>query len=789
MAQRKLQQEIDKCFKRVAEGVQAFEATFEKIQQATNASQKDKLEDALKREIKKLQRNRDQIKTWAASNEIKDKKPLIDQRKLIETVYMLCSNYVIFIFTNNQQQMEKFKAVEKEMKTKAYSKEGLSAAAKLDPKEKEKEEMCSFLATMNDELGRQVETIEAEAVGLQANLKKGKKDTSKAERVAELERTVERHKWHQAKLELIKRLLENGGLETDQVADLQESIKYYVESNQEPDFMEDDAIYDELHLQDEEDAFGAANETDRVSSQDAQSIQDDGQEGASGVGTGGGGGKSKGGASGEGVGGAGRRPSTQMRSPLPTLATLHTPAMAHATTGPTGTMKPAPPPSRPAGETLKYASAAAAAAAAGGDKNGVGIAPLPPPPGAAPPSGVVPGLAPLPPVGANARAGPPTAAATSPRQEKAQPVVAALNEPRSGPPAAEKADSGRKRGTKVQTEVKPTSSVVDHSPHERPGSSSSNAPNGATTTSTSSTNNNLPSASSTTVNDSNNTTIQPQHPQPVTSQPLVEEPEPTDPDQDSEADGDESIYHLPPGLQDLVQSFETTKNRVKSNFTPNNTNSSFANDPTTQRLLSLSFSTRPDSIDADRPRPYRPQTLYHSPTYYPQDPLPLFDDPRLYSRVDTDTLFYVFYYRQNTLQQYLAAKSLKSQSWRFHKQYQTWFQRHEEPKSITEEYEQGTYRFFDYESTWLVLFFFHSFISLPSISLSTISSKLLCSHFNTHSLFGCICVLALPLVPVSVLVLNTPIMIELAMLQLASRPSIFRVLKTMSNVLWELIGD
>lgn len=86
MAQRKLQQEIDKCFKRVAEGVQAFEATFDKIQQASNASQKEKLEDALKREIKKLQRQRDQIKTWAASNEIKDKKPLLEQRKLIETV-------------------------------------------------------------------------------------------------------------------------------------------------------------------------------------------------------------------------------------------------------------------------------------------------------------------------------------------------------------------------------------------------------------------------------------------------------------------------------------------------------------------------------------------------------------------------------------------------------------------------------------------------------------------------------------------------------------------------------
>ena len=90
MAARKVQQEIDKCFKKVAEGIQAFENIYDKIQQSTNVSQKEKLEDALKREIKKLQRHRDQIKTWAAGNEVKDKKPLMEQRKAIENV---CSRY------------------------------------------------------------------------------------------------------------------------------------------------------------------------------------------------------------------------------------------------------------------------------------------------------------------------------------------------------------------------------------------------------------------------------------------------------------------------------------------------------------------------------------------------------------------------------------------------------------------------------------------------------------------------------------------------------------------------
>lgn len=86
MAARKLQQEVDKCFKKVEEGVAEFESIYEKIEQSTNAAQKEKLEDNLKREIKKLQRLRDQIKTWAASNDIKDKGPLMDKRKLIETV-------------------------------------------------------------------------------------------------------------------------------------------------------------------------------------------------------------------------------------------------------------------------------------------------------------------------------------------------------------------------------------------------------------------------------------------------------------------------------------------------------------------------------------------------------------------------------------------------------------------------------------------------------------------------------------------------------------------------------
>ena len=70
----------------------------------------------------------------------------------------------------------------------------------------------------------------------------------------------------------------------------------------------------------------------------------------------------------------------------------------------------------------------------------------------------------------------------------------------------------------------------------------------------------------------------------------------------------------------------------------------------------------------------------------------------LFERLPADSLFFAFYHQQGSYQQFLAAKQLKKQSWRFHKKYMTWFQRHEEPKVTSDDYEEGTYVYFDYES-------------------------------------------------------------------------------------------
>ncbi len=44
------------------------------------------------------------------------------------------------------------------------------------------------------------------------------------------------------------RLMDNCSLEVSQVKDLQDDLNYYLECNQEPDFAENEMMYDDLQL-------------------------------------------------------------------------------------------------------------------------------------------------------------------------------------------------------------------------------------------------------------------------------------------------------------------------------------------------------------------------------------------------------------------------------------------------------------------------------------------------------------------------------------------------------------
>ena len=73
-----------------------------------------------------------------SSSDIKDKTNLTNARKAVE------------------RQMERFKVCEKETKTKAFSKEGLGQAAKLDPREKKRSDTREWLSAAVGKLNEDV---------------------------------------------------------------------------------------------------------------------------------------------------------------------------------------------------------------------------------------------------------------------------------------------------------------------------------------------------------------------------------------------------------------------------------------------------------------------------------------------------------------------------------------------------------------------------------------------------------------------------------------------------------
>ena len=96
----------------------------------------------LKKQIKKLQRLRNQLKSWISSVEVKDKEPLVEARKLIET------------------KMEAFKTCERETHTKTYSKEVLMRASQLCPEEEAKQNAAAWVSDVIDRLQTMVQDAE-----------------------------------------------------------------------------------------------------------------------------------------------------------------------------------------------------------------------------------------------------------------------------------------------------------------------------------------------------------------------------------------------------------------------------------------------------------------------------------------------------------------------------------------------------------------------------------------------------------------------------------------------------
>ncbi|KAH9482474.1 General negative regulator of transcription subunit 3 [Psilocybe cubensis] len=730
MAARKLQTEIDRTLKKVGEGVELFESIYEKMQASTNQTQKEKSELDLKTQIKKLQRLRDQIKTWVASNDIKDKSALLDNRKLIET------------------QMEKFKACEKEMKTKAFSKEGLIQAAKLDPKEQEKEEAISWVNHQVEELQMQVEQAEAEVEALQGTGKKRNKGgQSNLGRQEELEHLNDRRKWHISRLEIVLRMLNNGTLALEKVNSLKEDVAYFVESNTDEGFDEDEGIYDELNLDEEEEKFGIiADDDDSEDSDDASEdvpprpTKKHDEESVT----------------------SSKRDdspilkkasvSLNLRTKPPPNLNLSQQPMATILKAGLQQQTPAPRPAAPAVlPPIRYAAAAAAAVA-------------PPPPPSASSSSLAAASVPGTPAASTSHPPPPSSTAPSiPIGLTSLPVSqeqhsVAVSSPSltqlsvtspmlsSAASASQQPDGSFYSGQEspALSEAVSSSKLVPSSPQQNITSSKDSVSSPILSTqSPSVANAAVPEGSQQPPAQAQSNGSQSQQPPPtsgpsplpqqlqqftqrpkspppvsvqVHQQPMfppgVKVPQaeqqpvggsvPTATQQNIGAQRPSSAAQsvplqqqrapaaFPGSLSDLVVSFENVKQKA---LRANNLDQ-------VHKMLEGGYANAPQPQDTEKPKYYVPRNPFQTAPYYPQAPHPLLQTPGIFTQLDVETLFWIFYYLPGTYQQYLAAKELKRQSWRFHVKYLTWFQRHSEPQAITEEYEQGVYVYFDWEGSW-----------------------------------------------------------------------------------------
>ena len=115
--------------------------------------------------------------------------------------------------------MERFKVVERETKTKAYSKEGLTSGTKLDPVERERSEISQWLNCCLDSLNLQMDQFEAEIETL-GTAKKKKNRNENAEKIEEYQLLLEKHRDHVQKLETLLRMVSNDTVEIQQVLEI-----------------------------------------------------------------------------------------------------------------------------------------------------------------------------------------------------------------------------------------------------------------------------------------------------------------------------------------------------------------------------------------------------------------------------------------------------------------------------------------------------------------------------------------------------------------------------------------
>mmetsp|Transcript_4678 Transcript_4678/g.4430 ORF Transcript_4678/g.4430 Transcript_4678/m.4430 type:complete len:643 (-) Transcript_4678:143-2071(-) len=620
--------------KKVDEGVELFDEIWEKVYSAEQQNQKEKYEVDLKKEIKKLQRLRDQIKTWIGSSDVKDKDALLHARRLIET------------------KMEQFKVCEKETKTKTYSKEGLARQEKLSPEEEAKENTCKWIAEIIDQLNQLVDDRDVEIERLSTG--KGKKSNKHI--IDEYNEFISNHKYHISKLEGIMRLVMNDRIPADIVNELKEDLEYYVEAHEDDEYIQgyDEEIFYETLGLDEMDVVNVDRVT-QAPSVSSKSKNDDASTSSS------------------------QKKDKKMSKKLSAAS-----SMIPLTIGRARTINA----KKEEKETSTPTKAVRSSSAGSNGSTGPSLGPAPT------------ARAPPPP---NHSGGASMAAVLKregEQQEKERQKQAAIQQAQQQRLLQEqqaRAQAEQLRQQQLQRQQQEQLQRQQEAIRQKEAQEK---------------------AMQEALQRQQQQMLQDQQrqqeatkQQQLQAQKKVAQQQRTQ--QSSSSSGGTIDLLLNSGLGGLSlgnidanavngqPAVAITPQPVSSAPTPSGP-SAATYDATASYLgaLNESFLHCPSNLDSERTNTYNPRNPYPTPSSYPSAPSSIFDNPVVFEKLGTDCLFFIFYYAQGTYHQYLAARELKKQSWRYHKKYMTWFQRHEEPKVTTDEYEQGTYVYFDYETGW-----------------------------------------------------------------------------------------
>jgi len=620
--------EIERTLKKIQEGTTNFDEIWERVHSAKKANIKEKFEADLKKEIKRLQRYRDSVKTWASQDSIKQKQPLLDARKEIEV--RMERVWRFFQFKRCERQGLQTGG-QREMTSKSYSHEGLGKG-KLELLTREQEEAMDWIDEQEQSLKTQLADLTEQQEKLNGGSRKKKKNRERDdEELTAVQKRIEQHEFHIKNMKMLKEVIIKSKVKPSVIESVREAVEYYVtDAIQDPQFMDDDYLYEPIHEAIENDDKEEEEEVEespvpppvpekKVEKRSTKKNRKKDKKKKSVTPT---------------------TPNDKKRSSLrsPTVSSTAAPMKGRAFALDTGRIseniisfagskKPAP--STPPSSEHNAPSSSVGSRPSQKDKMKSSATnsqhSLSQPAGSPEPAKSE---------AASATSGTATTYRT--------PQISADISHREAPPSLSLTQHSQS-GQSMQTQTKKVPALADIIADElaKKQSHSTNA-------------NSIPRSGS-----------ESSHSKPPT--PYL---------------GSEGVRTVP---EEQPKHAPSRRQRTLSKYST---------------MLQHSYQNMIQPCDTYRERTYLPRNPYQTPRFFPEHPDPLLYEPPIFEKFDTDTLFFIFYFQQGTYQQYLAACELKKGAWRYHKKYLTWFQRHSEPEETTEEYEKGTYVYFDYDTSW-----------------------------------------------------------------------------------------